>query len=109
MLWGAHSHPWEVLLWSALLGVGLGLGYSALPNLIVAAVEPHQTGAAGGMNTVLRLLGGAISGQVAATFVAGHIGRDGVPTITGFNETFAMSTILMVVCTLAVLLVPNRR
>jgi MFS family permease len=109
VLWGAHSHPWEVLVWSALLGVGLGLGYSALPNLIVAAVEPHQTGAAGGMNTVLRLLGGAISGQIAATFVAGHIGRNGLPTITGFDETFAMSTILMVICTLAVLLVPSRR
>jgi MFS family permease len=108
VLWAAHAHPWEVLLWSTLLGIGLGLGYSALPNLIVAAVPPHQTGAAGGMNTVLRLLGGAISGQVASTFVADHIGRGGIPTVTGFTDTFAMSTVLMVICTLAVLLVPDR-
>jgi len=108
VLWVAHSHPWQLLVWSTLLGIGLGLGYSALPNLIVASVEPHQTGAAGGMNTVLRLLGGAISGQIAATFVAHHIGPNGLPTRTGFVQTFAMSTVLMVICTLAVLLVPKR-
>ena len=57
----------------ALLGIGIGLAFSALGNLIVGAVEPHQTGVASGMNTVMRTLGGALGGQISATFIAGHV------------------------------------
>ncbi len=60
-----------MLLSSTLLGIGIGLAFAALGNLIVQAVPPHQTGAASGMNTVLRTLGGALGGQIAATFVVG--------------------------------------
>jgi len=63
-------HPYAMLLSSLLLGIGIGLALAALGNLIVQAVPPHQTGVAGGMNTVLRTLGGALGGQIAATFVA---------------------------------------
>jgi MFS family permease len=64
-------HPYAMLLSSALLGVGIGLAFAALGNLIVQAVPASQTGVASGMNSVLRTLGGAVGGQVAATFVAG--------------------------------------
>jgi MFS family permease len=102
----AHRHPYQLLIWSLLLGIGLGLAYSAMANLIVQSVPRSQTGSASGMNTVVRLLGGAIGGQISATFIATHI-YAGVPTVTGFTETFAMSTAFMVVCTLAALLVPQ--
>jgi hypothetical protein len=41
-------------------GLGLGLAYSAMTSVIVAAVAPEQTGAATGMNTNIRNVGGAI-------------------------------------------------
>ena len=63
-------HPYDMLVSSMLLGIGIGLAFAALGNLIVQAVPPHQTGVASGMNTVLRTLGGALGGQIAATFVA---------------------------------------
>ena len=63
-------HPYDMVLSSTLLGVGIGLAFAALGNLIVQAVPAHQTGVASGMNTVLRTLGGALGGQLAATFVA---------------------------------------
>jgi EmrB/QacA subfamily drug resistance transporter len=59
----AHSHPADLLFAAALLGVGVGLAFAALGNLIVQAVPPHQTGVASGMNTVMRTLGGALGGQ----------------------------------------------
>jgi hypothetical protein len=37
-----------MLISTALLGVGVGLAFAALGNLIVQAVPPEQTGAAGG-------------------------------------------------------------
>jgi EmrB/QacA subfamily drug resistance transporter len=103
-----HSHPYDLLVAAALLGVGIGLAFAALGNLIVQAVPAHQTGVASGMNTVMRTLGGAIGGQLSATFIAGNI-RHGLPTVTGFTDTFAMATGFLVVCLLASLLVPVQR
>jgi ornithine cyclodeaminase/alanine dehydrogenase-like protein (mu-crystallin family) len=60
------------------------------------------------MNTVMRTLGGAIGGQLSATFIASNISH-GLPTVTGFTDTFAMATGFLVVCLLASLLVPVQR
>jgi MFS family permease len=102
----AHSHPYELLIAAALLGVGIGLAFAALGNLIVQAVSIHQTGVASGMNTVMRTLGGALGGQLSATFIAANVAH-GEPTVTGFTETFAMATGFLVVAFLAGLLVPK--
>jgi MFS family permease len=102
----AHSHPYELLIAAALLGVGIGLAFAALGNLIVQAVSIHQTGVASGMNTVMRTLGGALGGQLSATFIAANVAH-GEPTVTGFTETFAMATGFLVVAFLAGLLVPR--
>ncbi len=104
-----HAHPYDLLITTALLGVGIGLAFSALGNLIVQAVEPHQTGAAGGMNTVMRTIGGAIGGQITATIIAGHVAPDGLPAVTGFTDSFALAAAFLVVCALAALLVPSMR
>jgi len=98
-----------MLISAALMGLGSGLALAALGNLIVQAVEPHQTGAAGGMNTVMRTIGGAIGGQLSATFIAGHLAANGEPLVTGFTETFVMATAFLVVCTAAGFLIPGRR
>ena len=87
----AHAHPYDMLISSSLLGIGIGLAFAALGNLIVQAVPPSQTGVATGMNTVMRTLGGALGGQLAATFIVDHQAH-GLPTVTGFNETFLMAT-----------------
>src|SRR5437588_8773283 len=65
----AHGHPYDMLISVTLLGIGIGLAFAALGNLIVQAVPPTQTGVASGMNTVMRTLGGALGGQPAATFI----------------------------------------
>jgi EmrB/QacA subfamily drug resistance transporter len=102
----AHRHPYEFLIAAALLGVGIGLAFAALGNLVVQAVSNHQTGAASGMNTVMRTLGGALGGQLSATFIAAHTAH-GHPTVTGFTETFLMATGFLLVCLLAGALVPR--
>jgi MFS family permease len=103
----AHRHPYELLIAAGLLGVGIGLAFAALGNLIVQAVSNHQTGVASGMNTVMRTLGGALGGQLSATFIAGHVAH-GHPTVTGFTDTFLMATGFLLVCLLAGALVPVR-
>ncbi|MEA2208989.1 MAG: hypothetical protein QOF54_1466 [Solirubrobacteraceae bacterium] len=102
-----HNHPIEFLLAAGLLGVGIGLAFAALGNLIIQSVSPEQTGVATGMNTVMRTLGGALGGQLSATFIAAHTIK-GLPAETGFSETFVMATGFLIVCLLAGLLVPRR-
>jgi MFS family permease len=103
-----HSEPYDMLISAALLGIGIGLAFAALGNLVIQAVPPEQTGVASGMNTVMRTLGGALGGQLAATFIANSTsGR--YPTVTGFEQTFVMATVFLIVCLLTSLLVPGAR
>jgi hypothetical protein len=54
----------------------------------------------------MRTLGGALGGQLSATFIAEHT-AGGLPTVTGFTETFLMATGFLVLCFLTGLLVPK--
>ena len=103
-----HSHPIELLIAAGLLGVGIGLAFAALGNLIIQSVSSTQTGVATGMNTVMRTLGGALGGQLSATFIAAHT-LHGMPAVTGFSESFIMATGFLLVCFAAGLLVPKVR
>jgi hypothetical protein len=58
------------------------------------------------MNTVMRTLGGALGGQLSATFIASHTAH-GHPTVTGFSETFLMATGFLLVSLRASVLVPK--
>jgi len=98
-------HHYDMLVSSLLLGIGIGLAFAALGNLIVQAVPPAQTGVASGMNTVLRTLGGALGGQLAATFVAART-LGGLPALSGFSITFAMSAVFLACCAAVALLIP---
>jgi MFS family permease len=106
MLAVAHAHPYELLIAAGLLGVGIGLAFAALGNLIVQAVPSHQTGVASGMNTVMRTLGGALGGQLSATFIADNTAH-GLPTVTGFADTFVMATAFLIACLFAAAMVPR--
>jgi EmrB/QacA subfamily drug resistance transporter len=104
----AHGHPYNMLISAALLGIGIGLAFAALGNLIVQAVSPQQTGVATGMNTVMRTLGGAIGGQIAATFIANNTAH-GLPTVTGFTDSFWLATGFLAACVVFGALVPGRK
>jgi EmrB/QacA subfamily drug resistance transporter len=101
----ASRHPYDMLVSSTLLGIGIGLAFAALGNLIVQAVPAGQTGVASGMNTVLRTLGGALGGQVAASFVVASTVR-GLPALSGFTLTFGMAALFLAGCVVAGLLIP---
>jgi MFS family permease len=102
----AHAHPYQLLISSALVGVGIGLSFSALGNLIIEAVPVYQTGVASGINTVMRTLGGALGAQIAATFIADNT-LHAMPTVTGFTESFVLATGFVLVSLALALLVPR--
>jgi EmrB/QacA subfamily drug resistance transporter len=103
-----RSAEWEIYVAAALLGVGIGLSFSAMANLIVENVRQDQTGVATGMNAVTRTLGGAFGGQLAATLLASNLGARGVPDATGFTLSFLMCLVAVAVALGFALVVPRR-
>jgi EmrB/QacA subfamily drug resistance transporter len=96
----AHHQQLDIYISTALLGVGIGLAFASLANLIVDAVSPHETAVATGMNTVMRTLGGAVGGQVGASLIAGTVTAAALPTEHGFTLAFMLAA---GACTLAAL------
>ena len=72
-----HAEPWQILVGSAILGLGIGLSFAAMANLVVDAVPQEMTGVASGVNTIVRSIGGAIGGQVAAAILTASAGTSG--------------------------------
>jgi EmrB/QacA subfamily drug resistance transporter len=100
-----HGRPLDFYVGSALLGIGIGLSFAAMANLIVEAVPSSQTGIATGMNTVTRTLGGAVGGQIAGSVIASSLSASGLPTEHAFTVAFiiaASAGALGVLCALAV-------
>jgi EmrB/QacA subfamily drug resistance transporter len=102
----AHSHHWEVYVASAVLGIGIGLAFASLANLIVEAVPPEQTGVATGMNTVMRTLGGSVGGQLGASVLAGGL-IAGLPTEAGFTKAFLLAAGACALAGIAAFAVPR--
>jgi EmrB/QacA subfamily drug resistance transporter len=104
----AHDSVGLVILWSCFMSAGVGAAFAAIPNLIVVAVDEHETGEATGTNTVMRNIGSAVGAQVAGSIIATHVLASGLPENAGFTIAFLISAIGAVVAALSVLLIPGR-
>ncbi|MFB7594412.1 MFS transporter [Streptomyces sp. NPDC056160] len=92
---GLMSAAWQTVLTSVLLGAGIGLAYSSLPALIVGAVPASETGAANGLNTLMRSIGTSVSSAVIGMVLANtadHVNGVAVPTMHGFRVSFLIAT-----------------
>jgi EmrB/QacA subfamily drug resistance transporter len=105
----AHSEPWHVIAAVTLLGLGIGMSFASMANLIVAAVPQTQTGEATGMNTIMRTVGGAFGGQLAAAIVAEHVSAGSAfPAESGFTTAFAVGAIALALALAAAAAIPGR-
>jgi EmrB/QacA subfamily drug resistance transporter len=104
----AHGSQLEILLFNMLTNVGIGLAYAAMPNLIVDAVPPEQTGEATGFNAVVRSVGSSLGSQVTAAILAGSVlGSTGLPGNGGYTTAFLVSGGIALVAGLAALAIPR--
>ncbi|MCZ4494100.1 MAG: hypothetical protein QOH30_3356 [Baekduia sp.] len=103
----AHSQKWEIYVGSAILGIGIGLAFASLANLIVEAVRPEQTGVATGMNTVMRSVGGSVGSQIGASVIAATVVGSALPTEHGFTVAFVIAAAACGLAALASLAVPR--
>lgn len=107
MLAFAHDEKWQLYVASAIFGIGMGLIFACLSNLIVAAVPPEQTGVASGMNANIRTIGGSIGAAVMASIVTSSVFPNGLPHESGYTHGFIALTGAFIVAGLVALLIPR--
>ncbi|MEU3843369.1 MFS transporter [Streptomyces sp. NPDC028635] len=109
---GLMSAAWQTIVTSVMLGAGIGLAYSSLPALIVGAVPASETGAANGLNTLMRSIGTSVSSAVIGMVLANtanHVGGVAVPTMHGFRVSFLIATVAVAAGLVMALLLPGRK
>jgi predicted MFS family arabinose efflux permease len=98
MLTVGDAHMVWVATATALLGIGIGATFAAMPALIVANVPPERTGSATSLNQVLRSVGGALGSATAATILAAHHETElPFPAKSGYTTGFAAAAAICVV------------
>ena len=104
----AHGSTGEIVLFSALMFCGIGLAFAAMPNLIMEAVPPSQTGEATGFNALVRSVGASVGTQVTATILTASIAAGAVlPSSSGYTVAFVVSAAVAAVAALAAVAIPR--
>ncbi|MGW2744749.1 MFS transporter [Streptomyces sp. NPDC001450] len=107
---GLMDAAWQTIVTSVVLGAGIGLAYSSLPALIVGAVPASETGAANGLNTLMRSIGTSVSSAVIGMVLANtanNVGGLEIPTMHGFRVSFLIATAAVAVGLLLALFLPK--
>jgi EmrB/QacA subfamily drug resistance transporter len=103
----SHTSIYLISAWALLMGVGIGLAFAAMANLVVQAVPPEVTGVATGVNTIMRSIGGAVGAQIAASMLASESILDGrYPAESGYSHAFLMTGIVAFVALAITGLIP---
>ncbi|MDY6998434.1 MAG: MFS transporter [Actinomycetota bacterium] len=101
---------WHILAINVLIGIGIGLGYAAMPALIMRSVPASETGAANGLNTLMRALGTATAAAVIAAVLArspASIDGVAVPSADNFQTAFLFGLGAAVLCTVLAACIPQ--
>lgn len=105
------SQIWHFVAASMVIGAGIGLGYGAMPALIMGAVARSETASANSINTLMRSIGTSISSAVAGVVLAHmttDLGGTALPTPNGFRVVLAVGAGAALLALAVALLIPER-
>jgi MFS family permease len=99
-----HATMWQLYTGSVVRGLGIGLAYAAVANLVMVAVPSGETGMVTGVNTLARTVGASLGTQTSAVIVAAYGAAEG-----GFTLGFAASAGVMGAVLVLALVAPGKR
>lgn len=102
-----NEEIWQISLAWGFSGLGIGMAFACLANLVVAAVPVDQTGIATGMNANIRTIGGAIGSAVLASVVTAEHGVGSAPAESGYVHGFLLVGCSLVFAAIAALAIPS--
>jgi MFS family permease len=104
-----HGTEGAMIAWNLVMSTGIGLAFAAMPNLILEAVPPEETGQATGVNTLVRSVGASLGAQISAAVLAGSVVASGLPTDHGYRDAFLVSAGVALAAAITATLIPSRR
>ncbi|ROZ49042.1 MFS transporter [Rhodococcus sp. WS3] len=104
-----HETKVDTYVAMSLVGIGFGLAFSAMSNVVVAAVPVEQTGVASGINANIRTIGGALGAAFMTTVVTASASSSGIPQESGYTNGFIMLGAAVGLGAVAALFIPAMR
>ncbi|WP_333812544.1 MFS transporter [Timonella senegalensis] len=102
--------PWQLMIASAIASAGVGIGYAAMPTLIMENVPAHEAGSAVGVNALMRSLGSTVAAAVMTGVMTSNLVTTGgimAPARDAFTLSFIVGAVAALGAVLFVLLVPR--
>ncbi|HJQ04004.1 MAG TPA: MFS transporter [Nocardioides sp.] len=88
--------PWQLLIASCVTTAGVGIGYAAMPTLILQAVPLTEAGAAVGINGLMRSIGTSLSTAVMTVILTSStvsLGAVAIPSEAAFKTCFVVGAV----------------
>ncbi|WGL51158.1 MFS transporter [Nocardioides sp. BP30] len=108
------GHLWEIVVGTAVIGVGVALGYAAMPTLINTHTPVTELAAANGLNSLARSLGTSLASAIGGSVLAGHVvvatidgTAVGWSTLGAYRALFAACIVASMIAAGLALLVPR--
>lgn len=90
----SHNSRADILIYSALTGMGVGIGYAALGTLAVQHVPMDRSGIASGINTLVRMVGGSLAGAITGALLTAYvIANTSIPTLQAYVACFLIAAV----------------
>ncbi|CAI9404667.1 MFS transporter [Nocardioides sp. T2.26MG-1] len=103
---------WWVVVGGVVLGVGVGVGYAAMPTLINEHTPVHELAAANGLNTLARSIGTTLASAIGGSILAAatvSLGGYELPSLTAYRELFVLCVAASTIAALLALTIPRER
>jgi MFS family permease len=104
--------PWQLLIASCIAAAGVGIGYAAMPTLILDAAPVREAASAVGVNALMRSVGTTLSSAVMATILTGattSLGGVELPSLGAFQVCFVVGAAAAFVGVAIAATIPRRR
>jgi MFS family permease len=88
--------PWQLLIATCVAAAGVGIGYAAMPTLILESVPMHEAGSAVGINGLMRAVGTSVSAAAMAAVLTGSTTDFGgflIPSEGAFKACFLIGAV----------------
>jgi len=103
--------PWQLLVASCISSAGVGIGYAAMPTLILDAAPPREAASAVGLNALMRSVGTTVAAAVMGTILTSRtelLGGVEIPARSAFELCFAAGAIAAFIGVAIAVFIPRR-
>ena len=87
---------WQLAAAAVLASIGVGIGYAAMPSLVLDASPPREAGSAVGVNALARSIGTTLAAALMGTVLTSSttpVGGVPVPTEGAFQLCFVLGAV----------------